>query len=56
MKLKTFSNPSKDVLNQATGSGNYENLFDLYESVKEKVRSGDFGKTPKFWMDYMDKI
>ena len=27
-----------------------------YESFKEKVRSGDFGKTPKFWMDYMDKI
>ena len=26
-------------------NGNYENLFDLYESFKEKVRSGDFENT-----------
>ena len=51
-----ISNPSQDVVNQAMENRNYENLFDLYESFKEKVRSGDFGKTPKFWMDYMDKI
>ena len=49
-------NPSQDVVNQAMENGNYENLFDLYESFKEKVRDGDFGKTPKCWMDYMDKI
>ena len=51
-----ISNPSQDVVNQAMENGNYENLFDVYELFKEKVRSGDFGKTPKFWMDYMDKI
>ena len=51
-----ISNPSQDVVNQAMENGNSENLFDLYESFKENVCSGDFGKTPKFWMDYMDKI
>ena len=51
-----ISNLSQDVVNQAMENGNYENLFDLYESFKEKVRSGYFGKTPTFWMDYMDKI
>ena len=51
-----ISNPSQDVVNQAMENGNYENLFDLYESFKENVRSGDFGKTQKFWVDYMDKI
>ena len=51
-----ISNPSQDVVNQAVENGNYENLFDLYESFKKKVRSGDFGITPKSWMDYMDKI
>ena len=51
-----ISNPSQDVVNQAMENRNYENLFDLYESFKEKVRSGDFGKIPKFWIDYMDKI
>ena len=52
----TMSSTSQDVVNQAMENENYENLFDLYESFKEKVRSGDFGKTPKFWMEYLDKI
>ena len=50
---RAISNPSQDVVNQAIENRNYENLFDLYESFKEKVRIGDFGKTPKFWMDYI---
>ena len=33
-----ISNPSQDVVNQALENGNYENLFDLYESFKENVR------------------
>ena len=37
-----ISNPSQDVVNQAMENRNYENLFDLYESFKEKVHSGDF--------------
>ena len=41
-------NPSQDVVNQVMENGNYENLFDLYDSFKEKVRNVDFGKTPKF--------
>ena len=36
-----ISNPSQDVVNQVMENGNYENLFDLYELLKEKVRSGD---------------
>ena len=51
-----ISDPSQDVVNKAKENRNYENLFDLYESFKENVRSGDFGKTQKFWMDYTYKI
>ena len=43
-----ISNPSQDVVNQAKENRICENLFDLYESFKEKVCSGDFGKTPIF--------
>ena len=39
-KDTAISNPSQDVVNQAMENGNYENLFDLYESFKEEVRSG----------------
>ena len=38
------SNPSQDVVNQAMKNGNYENLFDLYESFKEKFAVGTLAK------------
>ena len=39
-----ISNPSQDVVNQTMENGNYENLFDLYVSFKEKFAVGTLTK------------
>ena len=42
----------QDILSEE----NVASYIDSYETLKERCLKGDFGKTPQFWMMYMDLV
>ena len=49
-------NPTKDNIQNFIKKSKCVTLMDKYEDHKCKIREGAYGKTPQFWMWFMDKI
>ena len=57
MTMKELTNEmSSSTAKKILQSGVYAELFSQYEAFKENVRSGKYGKTAQYWIQYMDRV
>jgi len=56
-KLKELgSSPSSEILQECIDDPDISNYIERYWSFREGIATGQMGKTPQFWVSYMDHV
>lgn len=54
--IRLAENPCKQTLSDALANEECSKMLSLFSEFKGRVRQGKMGKTPQFWLYYMDKV
>ena len=49
-------NPCKEKLREALENPGCQKLLSLLTDLKARIRKGELGKTPQYWLNYMDRV